>query len=128
MPRLIAAVLIGFVSWLAIGVTGFVVLRSTWPAYALAEPHKAYTLAMLLARLTVGVVCSLAAGWVSTIVANRDTRAAWWVGGLALVVSAYVHLVDVWADYPAWYHFAYLLPLMPLIGGGGRLAGRRSPA
>jgi hypothetical protein len=54
-------------------------LRSVWPAYALAEPDKAYTLGMLLSRLTVGVVCTLAAGAVATIAARghqADARPA----------------------------------------------------
>lgn len=121
MFRLVAGVLVGFASWLAIGATGFLLLRTTWAAYALAEPHKAYTFGMLLSRLSVGVVCSVAAGCLSTVVAKGNLRAAWWLGGLLLLISAPVHLVEVWANYPAWYHFAYLLPLMPITGLGGRL-------
>ena len=128
MFRLLAGVLVGFAAWLAVGATGFLLLRTGWAAYALAEPAKAYTLGMLLSRLTVGVVCSIAAGYLATVVANGNGKAAWWLGGFLLLISARVHLYDVWADYPVWYHFAYLLPLMPITGLGGRLASRRHTA
>lgn len=124
---LLAGIVAGFSGWIAVGAAGFLFLRTAWPAYALAEPHKAYSLAMMFSRLTVGVVCTIAAGYLATTVASGDGRAAWWLGGLLLLVSAPVHLVEVWADYPAWYHFAYLLPLMPIAGFGGRLAYRRAP-
>lgn len=125
--RLLTGVLVGFAGWLALGAVGFFLLRTSWSAYALAEPDKAYTLAMLLSRLIVGVVSSVAAGCIATTVAKGDARAAWWLGGLLLLVSAPVHLVDVWADYPAWYHFAYLVPLMPITGFGGSLASKGTP-
>jgi hypothetical protein len=37
-----------------VGAALFAFLRTTWPAYAAAEPMKAYSLDMLLARLAVG--------------------------------------------------------------------------
>ena len=123
---LLAGVVVGFVAWIAVGGAGFLFLRTVWSDYALAEPTKSYTLLMLFSRLAVGGVCTITAGAVSAVVA-KSSRAAWWLGSVLLVISAPIHLpihlwsgLTVWADYPTWYHFAYLVPLMPLtIFGGG---------
>lgn len=125
MARLILGVIVGVAAWVGVGATGMWVLRHSWDAYALAEPHKAYSLSMLLARLTVGAACSLVAGWLSTVTTKGESRAAWCVGGIVLLESARVHFFVVWADYPAWYHFAYLLSLMPLTLLGNGIARRR---
>jgi hypothetical protein len=91
------------------------------PGYATAEPTKAYTLTMLFARLTVGIVCTASAGAAAAFAAKRNPRAALWVGLAALAVSTPVHLFEVWADYPAWYHFVYLGYLVPVATVAGRL-------
>jgi hypothetical protein len=119
--RLWVGVIGGLASWLILGATGLGMLRAVWTDYALAEPNKAYTFGMLLSRLTVGLISSVTAGAVAAKVARGSTNAAWWLGGLLLVFSAPIHLVRVWADYPAWYHVAWLLPLMPITGSGGAL-------
>jgi hypothetical protein len=110
---------LGLAVWAAIGSLGLLVLRSTWPVYAAAEPVKAYTVAMLFARLGVAGVACLAAG----LVASRPAgpTGAWAAGTLLLVLSLPIHLVEVWRDYPAWYHFAYLALLVPITGLGGFL-------
>ncbi|MBX9730282.1 MAG: hypothetical protein K2X59_03050 [Sphingomonas sp.] len=92
--------------------------RISWPDYAAAEPTKAYSLAMLVARLAIGAFCTAAAACVTTIIA-RNGRAAWLLGGIFLAISLPIHLFRVWADYPAWYHFAYLGYLVPIAGVAG---------
>ena len=112
-------VLGGLASWLILGATSLGMLRVLWPDYARAEPNKAYTFGMLIARLTIGLICSATAGAVAAKMARRGVGAAWWVGVVLLAGSAPIHLVTVWTDYPAWYHIAYLLPLMPVTGLSG---------
>jgi len=115
---------LGLAAWVAVGSLGLLVLRTTWSAYAAAEPTKAYSTAMLFARLGVACVASVVAG----IAAGRPAGAAgaWAAGSLLLVLSLPIHLVEVWADYPAWYHIVYLSLLVPLTAVGGFLSGRRS--
>ena len=108
---------LGLAVFVAIGGLGLLVLRSTWAAYAAAEPVKAYTLAMLHARLGVAGVACLAAGFVAARPAGP--AGAWAAGTLLLVLSLPLHLVTVWPDYPAWYHFAYLALLVPITRLGG---------
>ena len=118
---LIGGVFVGFATWIAVGGFGFLVLRTAWSSYAMAEPTKAYTLPMLFARLAVSVVCTITAGAVSMIVAKHSGAVNWWLGGLLLLISAPIHVGWVWTDYPPWYHVAYLVPLMPLTISGGFL-------
>ena len=119
--RLIAGLLVGCVTAVAIAGAGFWVLRSAWPEYAPAEPEKVFTLGMLFARLSIAALCIAGAACVTTIVAGDSGRAAWWLGGVFVLVSLPSHLYYVWDDYPAWYHFVYLLSLIPIAGYSARL-------
>jgi hypothetical protein len=77
---------------------------------------------MLWARLGVACVACLAAGAIASRVAGVSAAIA--AGTLLVVVSVPVHLVEVWAQYPAWYHFTYLLLLIAVTGLAG-LVNRR---
>lgn len=110
---------LGLVAWAVIGGLGLLVLRSTWPAYAAVEPVKAYTVPMLWARLGVACIACVAAGMVAARPAGPN--GAWAAGTLLLVVSLPIHLVEVWRDYPVWYHVTYLALLVPITGLGGFL-------
>ena len=109
---------------MVVGGTGLAALKM-WPAYAHAAPHKAYTVAMLFARLANALIACLAAG----TAAARVARTAPWVAGIVILSgSLYIHVVLVWADYPAWYHLVYLAFIVPatvVAGLGG--ARRRQP-
>ncbi|MGH7787032.1 MAG: hypothetical protein ACRERC_09220 [Candidatus Binatia bacterium] len=121
--RFIASLVVGCVTAVAIATAGFSVLRTLWPEYAAAEPEKAYTLVMLFSRLAVGALCTAGAACATTVIAGDNGRAAWWLGGLFVVISLPSHLYYVWADYPAWYHFVYLSSLAPIAGLTGRVVG-----
>ena len=122
----VTGVLAGGVAWIAFGLAGLFLLRTGWSAYAAAEPTKAYNFAMLLSRLALASVCSVASGFLAVTAARKNRKAAWGLGALLLLGSIPLHLpisyFSVWADYPAWYHAVYLLSLMPLLGFGGYLA------
>lgn len=127
--RTLAGLVAGCVSAVAIAAVAFSVLRAAWPEYTAAEPVKAYTLAMQLARLSIAALCTAGSACVATLVAGDDGRAAWWLGLLFVVVSLPSHLHYVWDDYPAWYHFVYLGSLIPVAGFSARaflvVTGRR---
>ncbi|MFY7922397.1 MAG: hypothetical protein ACOVSI_08280 [Gemmatimonas sp.] len=124
-PRRIVGIVVGGSVGVALAIAVTFLVRRLWPAYVLAEPTKAYTLPMLLARLTVGACCMASAAWVATRVARDTGTAAWWLGGLVLAISTWEHLARVWADYPWWYHLGYLLYLVPVAVVSGRAAARR---
>ena len=122
--RLIASLLVGCVVAVAIAREGVVLARGFWPAYAAAEPHKAYDLNMLWARLAVGAASTAGAALASTIVARDAGRAAWWLGALFLAIALPNHLYWVWNDYPAWYHCVFLAYLVPVAGWTGHAVAR----
>jgi hypothetical protein len=105
--------------------TAVLLARRVWPEYAAAEPTKAYSLVMLISRLSAGALCTACAAVVTTMVARDRGQAAWWLGVLFLAVSLPSHLFQVWADYPAWYHVVYLSYLVPIAGLIGRVARDR---
>ena len=71
---------------------------------------------MLLSRLLIGILASVFAGIIATKTANDEGKSAWTVGVIILCIASYIHFFKVWKDYPAWYHLAYLLPIIPITG------------
>ena len=113
--RLIVGLLIGFATGIALGQVGLYLLRELWPAYLAADIVKSFTTAMLLARLTIGALSAAAAGCITTVLADSG-KAAWWLGGMYLLLSLPIHLFYVWNDFPVWYHIIYLAYLVPFTG------------
>jgi hypothetical protein len=126
MLRKSLSVVGGFVAFMLIGSAGFFLLRLIWHNYALAEKESTFTLAMLLSRLAVSVVCSVGAGWLAVLAANGDFRASWWLGILMLLMFIPIHY-GLWDKFPVWYHLTFLTTLAPVIGFSGRLA-RHTPS
>ena len=126
--RLVAGLALGWATSWVILTGGFALLRASWPAYALADPEKAYTLPMLFIRLLIFSSMIAATSGVATLVAG-DKRIAWIAGGLILAVSIPSHLYPgyVWEDYPAWYHIAYLVSILPIAVFAGQLVRRLFP-
>jgi hypothetical protein len=119
--QVLLGALMGVVTFVVVGGAGLAALKM-WPAYAHAAPHKTYTIAMLFARLANALIACLAAG----TAAARVARAAPWVAGIVILSgSLYIHVVQVWADYPAWYHLVYLAFIVPAAGLAGVASARR---
>ena len=97
-------------------------LRLAWPAYDAAYPDRAYTLPMLLVRLVVfsGVIVATSA---ATALVARDRRLAWFAGLVILGLSIPPHFYPghIWAEYPPWYHYAYLLLILPVAVAAGEI-------
>jgi hypothetical protein len=106
----------GLAAYLLVGATGLYLLRICWPAYALASIDKSYTIDMLVSRLSVGVLAAILAGVVAKAIAKDRGKTSWLVGVIIFCMAAYIHFFQVWDDYPAWYHFVYLLPIVPITG------------
>ena len=124
--RLVTGLVLGCVTAWAIMAVGFTSLRSVWPDYVIADPENAFTLPMFFARLSIFAALTAGGACVATLVAG-DGRAAWIVGGLLLLVSLPPHLYYLWDDYPAWYHFVYLLSIVPIAAYSGRAVRRTFP-
>lgn len=115
----------GFVVWCLVGFVGLLTLKLSWPEYAGVMGNFAFTDPMLSARLLVGVLNSLAAGWAAYSIA-KGTGSAWILGGILLAYASYMHFIVLWDKFPPWFHFSYVITLLPLIVLGGYLAKHRN--
>jgi hypothetical protein len=101
-------------------------LRLFLDGYAAAEPALNFTVAMMVWRLVVGALASLAAGAVIEPIAPGSWRTAWVFGILWLLVFIPTH-VKLWHVFPLWYHLTFLGTLVPLVLLGFKLAsGQRA--
>jgi hypothetical protein len=118
MLRLILGVVAGVVVW-GIGVTILNLgLRHGWADYAAAEKATTFTLPMMIARLSMSAVSSLAGGAAASAVSRERFRAALGVGVIFLILFIPVH-ASIWTKFPIWYHLTFLtsLPILSVIGG-----------
>jgi hypothetical protein len=111
--KMFAAVVSALLTYLVVGASGLLALAAAWPGYAVALPTRTFSLGMLVSRLGVALVAAMAAGAVAGSI--QGVRSAWAAGIAVFAVAGYAHLALVWAMYPAWYHAAYLLPLVPAV-------------
>lgn len=118
MLRTAGGVVAGAVTWfLSVLVLGFV-LREAWPEMAAIRQVMLLTVPMLLARLLVSALGSIAGGYVASLVGRERFRTPLGAGVLLLVVFLPYH-VTIWSNFPVWYHLTFFvsLPLLSLLGG-----------
>ncbi|MCW3119269.1 MAG: hypothetical protein JWM28_3351 [Chitinophagaceae bacterium] len=109
-------ILSGLIVYAIIGSFCLYLLLKCWPAYAIAARDKSYSFEMLLSRLSIGIFASILAGIFATKISEDGGKSACVLGVIVFCFAAYTHFFRVWADYPIWYHFAYLLPIIPVTG------------
>ncbi|MBA3896570.1 MAG: hypothetical protein H0X36_05450 [Sphingomonadaceae bacterium] len=124
MWRTVLAVIGGLVAWTLIATLLDIGLRRVLPGYAQAEPALAFTLGMKIARLSLAVVTSLAAGAVVRAIAPASKLAPWIVGLVMLAFFLPAH-IQIGARLPMWYHLFFLITLAPLVKLGAQLPLRR---
>ena len=124
MKRSILAFVAGLVTWFLVATVINRILRAGFPGYTLAEPAMAFTLGMKIARLTMAVLASLAAGAVTAWIAPSRTRLPWILGAVILAPFLPLHVM-IWAKFPAWYHLFFLGTLVPLVALGAALTRKR---
>jgi hypothetical protein len=128
MAKAVLGVVSGLAVWFGIAAVAGLIMRSSWPAYASVADAMTFTLPMMLARLTIGALATLAAGWVTTAIAPRSMLVRLLPGVLLLVGFLPQHIA-LWNTFPIWYHLTFLLSLVPLTYLGGMLiSGRQSHA
>jgi hypothetical protein len=125
MRRIILGVLAGVLAWWALAFAGGVALRLAWPAYAAVEQSMAFDLPMKAARLALGALATLGAGWLTGRLAVPSRYAPLILGLVMLAAFVPIH-VSLWDRFPVWYHLTFLgsLPTLSALGGAlGRAAG-----
>ena len=125
MIRAILAFISGLAVWVLIASLLNRGLRIGLQGYAAAEPQMTFTYGMMLARLTLGALASLAAGAITRAVAPSDARVSWVLGVFLLAGFIPTH-VRIWAKFPVWYHLVFLGTLVPLVVLGASFTRNRS--
>ena len=121
MARNILGVVAGLAVWIAIALVAGVGMRSAWPDYASVADAMAFTLPMMFARLAIGALATLGAGWVTAVIARRSMLARVTAGLLLVVVFVPQHIM-LWNKFPVWYHLTFLVSLVPLAYLGGQIS------
>ncbi len=117
MLRRIGGTIVGVVVWIAVVTLLNLVLRHGWHDYATVERAMTFSLAMMVARLSMSGISSLvsgmAAGWT-----DKTGWSALVSGVILLLLFLPVHY-SLWDKFPAWYHLTFLasLPLLSWLGG-----------
>ena len=122
MLRSILAVVAAIFTWFLTATVLNLVLRATLSGYSAAEPTLAFTLPMMISRLALGLMASLAAGLACAAVAKRGI-AAKVAAGIMLLLFLPVHYM-LWAKFPIWYHLFFLITLAPTMLIGATLVRR----
>jgi hypothetical protein len=121
--KTVGAVIAALVTWFVVATVLNLALRASWPHYHEAEAAFNFTFAMKLARLVLGAISSLGAGFVAVWVANGRMRAATLTGIVLLGLFIPGHY-RIWDKFPVWYHLTFLVSLLPLTLLGAALNRR----
>jgi hypothetical protein len=124
MSKNVLGVVAGLVGWVTIVIMAGAIMRLSWPAYASVAAAMTFTLPMLVARLSISVLATIAAGLITASVARRSMLWRLMPGVLLLVAFIPVH-ISLWDKFPVWYHLTFLLSLVPLTYVGGTIRSRR---
>jgi hypothetical protein len=121
--KTIGAAIAAVVTWFFVATMLNLALRVSWPHYHEAELAFNFTFAMKLARLLLGAISSLGAGFVAAWIGKGRIRAATLAGIvlLGLFIPAHYRL---WSKFPVWYHLTFLVSLLPLTLLGAALYRR----
>ena len=119
MIRKIAGVVAGLIVWFIVATIVNILFRISWPGYAEVETAMSFTVAMMVARLLLGALSSLCAGFAVARITKANGRAAMVLGALLTALFIPVHY-GLWDKFPAWYHLIFLASLFPftLLGSG----------
>ena len=126
MGKSAVAVIASLVTWFAIALGLGYLMRASWSEYAAVADAMTFTLPMMFARLSLGVLATLAAGWLAARFAQHKAAAPIVVGVLLLAFFIPQH-IQLWDKFPVWYHLFFLGSLIPLAWLGGRI-GRTAPS
>lgn len=123
--RLIGGAVAGLVVWTIVVTALNLVMRVGWPGYAAVEKTMMFTVPMMLARLSMSGISSLASGFAAALIDKGRWAAL--VSGLVLLALFIPEHYSIWSRFPIWYHLTFLISLPVLSVVGGRLRLRRPP-
>jgi hypothetical protein len=127
MVRGIFGVVAGAVLWMLGFFILALILAQLWPDYAIhgrqwtRENLFTFTPLMACCNLMFWVVAEIGAGWAVAKIAKRR-EAVWVLAGLVGIYLAGLHLVLYWPRFPWWYNLGVVIPAVPAVFLGGKLA------
>ena len=121
--RTIGAVVAGLITWIFVATVLNLALRAWWPHYHEVESAFNFTFAMKLARLVLGAISSIGAGFVAAWMGKARKRTAMLTGIVLLGLFIPGHY-RIWDKFPIWYHLTFLVSLLPLTLLGAALNRR----
>lgn len=123
---------LGFVAAAIVWMVGFFVLASllarVWPEYGIharewiKDGVFTFTAPMACCNLLFWVLAEIGAGWVAAKI-SRHRGVVWLLAGLVGLYLAAVHLGLDWSHFPWWYNLGVVIPAVPAVLLGARLAG-----
>lgn len=119
MTRNILGVVAAVVGWLVVATLIGLVMRNSWPAYAAVAEAMTFTLPMMIARLSIGAVATLAMGYIAARITQSPIARL--IPGVLLLLAFIPQHIMLWDKFPLWYHLTFLLSLVPLTYAGARL-------
>lgn len=128
MIRSILGVIAGALTWMFGFFLMAILLAQVWPAYQV--PARAwmernvfeFPPPQALCNVVFWILAAIAGGWVAMKIARRSSA----VGVLAALIGVYLiamHLFLNWDMFPWWYNLGVVIPAVPAVLWGGRLAG-----
>ena len=121
--KTVGAVIAALVTWFLVATVLNLALRARWPHYHEAETAFNFTIAMKLARLVLGAISTLSAGFVAAWIGKGRMGSAT-LTGIALLCLFIPGHYRIWDKFPVWYHLTFLVSLLPLILLGAALNRR----
>jgi len=124
--KTVGAVIAALVTWFLVATVLNLALRAWWPHYHEAETAFNFTIAMKLARLVLGAISTLSAGFVAAWIGKSRMGSAT-LTGIALLCLFIPGHYRIWDKFPVWYHLTFLVSLLPVTLFGAILKARDLP-
>jgi hypothetical protein len=127
MVRSVLGVVVGLILWAVGFYVLAIVLAQLWPDYAIharqwmRQGVYSFTPSMACCNLVFWVLAEIGAGWAAGKITKRR-EAVWVLAALLGVYLAALHLVIFWTRFPWWYNLGVLIPAVPAVLLGGKLA------
>ena len=122
MAKNVLGVIAGLAVWVIAATVAGLMMRASWPAYASVASAMTFTLPMMIARLSIGALATIAMGMVTAAVAPSAVARV--TPGVLMLVAFIPEHVTLWEKFPVWYHLTFLISLVPLTYAGSRIADR----
>jgi hypothetical protein len=131
MIRIILGVVTGFIVWSFVWIGADALLAALSPDWFgknlvdfqnAVDRKEAYTppSTVTICMIFLSVLCSLAAGFVAVWLGRERVKTTFILSVLLLATGIFVEAAN-WKFLPLWYHFLFLLMLVPMTILGGKL-------